>query len=85
MSFLQSLILGIIQGITEFLPISSSAHLVLVPYILNWSIPESQIFPFDVLVQLGTLAAVIIYFWKDLWRILKAFVLGIIQRKPFER
>ncbi len=84
MSFLQSLILGIIQGLTEFLPISSSAHLVLVPYILNWSIPESQIFPFDVLVQLGTLAAVIIYFWKDLWRIIKAFVTGILQRKPFD-
>ncbi|HNR01729.1 MAG TPA: undecaprenyl-diphosphatase UppP [Anaerolineaceae bacterium] len=83
MSFLQSLILGIIQGLTEFLPISSSAHLVLVPFILNWSIPENQIFPFDVLVQLGTLAAVIIYFWRDLWRIIKAFVMGIIQRKPF--
>lgn len=83
MSFLQSLILGIVQGLTEFLPVSSSAHLVLVPYIFNWSIPESQIFPFDVLVQLGTLVAVIIYFWKDLWCIIKAFVIGIIQRKPF--
>lgn len=83
MSFLQSLILGIVQGLTEFLPISSSAHLVLVPYLLNWSIPASQIFPFDVLVQLGTLMAVIIYFWKDLWRIIKAFLIGIIHREPF--
>lgn len=83
MSFLQSLILGIVQGLTEFLPVSSSAHLVLVPYLLNWKIPESQIFPFDVLVQLGTLAAVIIYFRKDLWNIIRAFVKGIAQRKPF--
>lgn len=83
MSFLQSIILGIIQGITEFLPVSSSAHLVLVPHILNWSIPENQIFPFDVLVQLGTLSAVIIYFRKDLWQILKALVQGLVQRKPF--
>ena len=83
MTVLQSLILGIIQGLTEFLPISSSAHLVLVPYILNWSIPESQIFPFDVLVQLGTLAAVIAYFWRDLVTIIKAFVRGILRKKPF--
>lgn len=84
MSLLQSIILGIIQGLTEFLPISSSAHLVLVPYLLNWKIPESQIFPFDVLVQLGTLVAVIIYFWPDLWAIIKAFFRGILLRKPFE-
>lgn len=83
MSFLQSLILGIIQGLTEFLPVSSSAHLVLVPFILNWKIPESQIFPFDVLVQLGTLLAVIIYFWQDLCSILKAFFQTLFQGKPF--
>ncbi|HZU87455.1 MAG TPA: undecaprenyl-diphosphatase UppP [Anaerolineaceae bacterium] len=83
MTFLQSLLLGLIQGLTEFLPISSSAHLVLIPYLLGWVIPEEQIFPFDVLVQLGTLAAVVIYFWKDLWAILSAWVRGLIQRKPF--
>ncbi len=84
MTLLQSIILGIIQGLTEFLPISSSAHLVLVPYLFNWNLPESQIFPFDVLVQIGTLVAVIIYFWKDLITILKAFFRGLIERKPFE-
>ena len=84
MSFLQSLILGIIQGLTEFLPVSSSAHLVLVPYILDWKIPESQVFPFDVLVQIGTLLAVIIYFRKDLWSIIRGFVVALIKRKPFE-
>lgn len=83
MSFLQSLILGIIQGLTEFLPVSSSAHLVLVPYILNWKIPESQVFPFDVLVQLGTLLAVIVYFWQDICSILKAFFRALFQGKPF--
>lgn len=84
MSFLQSLILGIVQGLTEFLPVSSSAHLVLVPFLLKWNIPESQVFPFDVLVQIGTLVAVIVYFWKDLWAILKAFFTGLAKRKPFE-
>jgi undecaprenyl-diphosphatase len=70
MTFLQSIILGIIQGITEFLPISSSAHLVLVPFFFQWNLDEQVVFPFDVLVQLGTLAAVVVYFWKDIWQIL---------------
>lgn len=83
MTILQSILLGIIQGLTEFLPISSSAHLVLIPYLLNWNIPQSQVFPFDVLVQLGTLAAVILFFWKDLWLIIREFVSGILKGKPF--
>lgn len=83
MTILQAVILGIIQGLTEFLPVSSSAHLVLLPFFFNWKIPESQVFPFDVLVQVGTLMAVIVYFWADLWAILRAWVLGIIRGKPF--
>lgn len=84
MTYIQSIILGVIQGLTEFLPVSSSAHLVLIPQLLGWNIPEAQVFPFDVLVQLGTLVAVIIYFWSDLWKIIKSFVSGLINRKPFE-
>lgn len=84
MTLIQSIILGIIQGLTEFLPISSSAHLVLIPDLLGWKIPEAQVFPFGVLVQMGTIIAVILYFWSDLWKILKAFFKGLIDRKPFE-
>ena len=84
MTFIQAIILGIIQGLTEFLPISSSAHLVIAPYLLGWTIPEQQVLPFDVLVQLGTLLAVIVYFWSDLWAILKAFIQGLVKLKPFE-
>ncbi len=84
MNILQSIILGIVQGITEFLPISSSAHLVLVPYWLNWSFPKEHVFVFDVLVQGGTTLAVIIYFWRDLVSIIKAAIRGLITRKPFE-
>ena len=58
MTLLQSIILGIIQGLTEFIPISSSGHLVLVPELLGWEIPAQDAFVFDVLVQLGTLLAV---------------------------
>jgi undecaprenyl-diphosphatase len=84
MTLIQSIILGIVQGLTEFLPISSSAHLVLIPHLFGWNLPEAQVFPFDVLVQLGTLVAVIIYFWNDLWTIVKAFVRGLVLRKPFD-
>lgn len=83
MNYLQAIVLGVVQGITEFLPISSSGHLVLVPMFLNWNIPEEQIFPFDVLIQLGTLLAVIIYFRKDLWNILLGVINGVFSKKPF--
>ncbi len=84
MTILQSIILGIIQGLTEFIPISSSAHLVLAPALFGWYIPEHQIFTFDVLVQMGTLVAVIFYFWRDLTSIFQAFWNGLVNRKPFE-
>lgn len=82
MTLLQSIILGIIQGLTEFLPISSSAHLVIAPYLFGWHIPAQEGFIFDVLVQLGTLLAVIFYFRKDLYQIIRAVIEGLIRRKP---
>jgi len=63
MSLLQSVVLGIVQGLTEFLPISSSAHLRIVPAIFGWEDPGAQ---FTAIIQLGTMAAVVIYFWRDL-------------------
>ena len=83
LTLLQSILLGIIQGFTEFLPISSSGHLVIVPYIFGWHIPAQQGFVFDVLVQLGTLLAVIVYFRKDLYRIILAVINGLLRKQPF--
>jgi undecaprenyl-diphosphatase len=83
MTIWQAFILGIVQGITEFLPISSSGHLVITPYLLGWSIKQEYIFTFDVLVQMGTLIAVIIYFWKYLWKIIVSVIKGLIEKKPF--
>ena len=60
MTVLQSIFLGVIQGLTEFLPISSSGHLVIAPYLLGWHIPAADAFIFDVLVQVATLVAVIV-------------------------
>jgi undecaprenyl-diphosphatase len=72
LSLIQALVLGIIQGATEFLPISSSGHLVLTPWLLGWQIDIQQAFIFDVLVQWGTILAVIVYFRDDLWQLLLA-------------
>lgn len=83
MTLFQSILLGIVQGLTEFLPISSSAHLVIVPRLLGWNIPATEAFIFNVLVQVATLVAVIAYFWKDLITILRAVVAGLVKRDPF--
>lgn len=68
MSIIQSIILGIVQGLTEFLPVSSSAHLNLFPWFFNWGeMPES----FDIALHFGTLLAILIYFFKDWIALLK--------------
>jgi undecaprenyl-diphosphatase len=76
MDIIQAIILGIVQGLTEFLPVSSSAHLVLVPPIIGvtYSSP-AQAVAFDTLLHLGTLAAVIAYFWRDIIHI----VIGLVS------
>ena len=66
MDFLRAVVLGVVQGLTEFLPISSTAHLRIVPALFGWDDPGAA---FTAVVQLGTMAAVVIYFWSDLWRI----------------
>ena len=66
MTTLQAIILGIVQGLTEFLPISSTAHLRVIPAFFGWADPGAA---FTAVTQLGTLAAVIIFFARDLWRI----------------
>ena len=82
MTIMQAIVLGIIQGATEFIPVSSSAHLVLLPYYLGWDIPEEIAFLFDVLVQSATLVAVILYFRTDLWNIIRAVIQGLVARRP---
>ena len=84
MTLIQSIILGVIQGASEFLPISSSGHLVLAPYLFGWNISIEEAFIFDVLVQVATLTAVLLYYWKDLISIARAVLQGLIDRKPFQ-
>lgn len=83
MTLVQAFVLGIVQGLTEFIPVSSSGHLVLVPHLLGWEFPENQVFIFDVLVQWGTLFAVFAYYWRDLTNIAKDFCKTLVAGKPF--
>jgi undecaprenyl-diphosphatase len=83
MNLIQALILGVVQGATEFIPISSSGHLVLVPWLLGWDFEPKAAFVFDVLVQWGTIVAVIAYFRRDLFSLAKAWVLGLWRRDLF--
>ena len=81
MSLLEAIVLGIVQGLTEFLPISSTAHLRIVPALVGWQDPGA---PFSAIVQIGTLAAVLAYFYRDIINISKAFITGLRTGKPFE-
>jgi undecaprenyl-diphosphatase len=84
MSIFQALVLGIVQGLTEYIPVSSTANLILIPWLLGWNFsPETKVV-FDILVQWGTLVGVIIYFWHDIVQILRAVFSGLAQRRPFE-
>jgi len=74
MTILQSLILGIVQGITEFLPISSSGHLVIFEHWFGLQV--EQLRSFDVVVHVGTLVAILIYFWKDIWNVIQDVLRG---------
>jgi undecaprenyl-diphosphatase len=78
MSAFEALVLGLVQGLTEFLPISSSGHLRIVPALLGWDDPGAA---FTAVIQLGTMAAVLIYFRRDLWRIARAWLREL--RVPF--
>ncbi|MGB9593677.1 MAG: undecaprenyl-diphosphatase UppP [Anaerolineae bacterium] len=78
MDSLQAVILGLVQGLTEFLPVSSSAHLVLVPWALGWGEPGLL---FDTVLHWGTLVAVVVYFWDDLWTLVRAWVRSVAARK----
>ena len=80
MTTARAIVLGILQGLGEFLPISSSGHLIVVPWLMGW--PDSGL-AFDVALHLGTLAAVAFAFWRDWVRLIGAGLRGIAAGKPF--
>ena len=78
MTIIKSIILGIVQGIGEFLPISSSAHLILVPYLFGW---EEHSMAFDVALHFGTLLAVLVVFFREWWDLFMGAVKKITKKK----
>jgi len=80
MSLLEAIVLGLVQGLTEFLPISSTAHLRIAPELFGWKDPGAA---YSAVIQLGTVAAVLIYFRKDIVALVAAFFRGLARREPF--
>jgi undecaprenyl-diphosphatase len=78
---LRAMFLGILQGVTEFVPISSSGHLIIVPWLFGWDDPALVSLSFDVALHLGTLVAVLVFFAADWARLLRAGVRSIAERK----
>lgn len=76
MDLLRAVVLGVVQGLTEFLPISSSAHLAIVPKLLGWEDPGAA---YTAVVQIGTELAVVLYFWRDIWTIGSGWVRGVFS------
>lgn len=83
MNLVQCIILGIVQGIGEFLPISSSAHLILIPYLFNFNLglSSSSKLAFDVALHVGTLISVLVIFWKDWLRLFSAACKKVFKKK----
>ena len=80
MGWFEAIVLGVVQGLTEFLPISSSAHILIISQLLGWQDPGAA---FTAVTQIGTEAAVIVYFWRDIGRIIRAW--GASIRHPDRR
>ena len=78
---IQALLLGILQGLTEFLPVSSSAHLILLPWFLRWNNPLVDSLTFDVALHAGTLLAILWYFWRDWVELFGGFCRVLARRK----
>lgn len=82
MTIFQAIVLGLVQGITEFAPVSSSGHLILVPWLFGWTIVQDPALnkTFDVALHMGTLLGALIYFWSDVVRYVKAWFTSIRRR-----
>jgi undecaprenyl-diphosphatase len=79
MNYLDAVILGIVEGLTEFLPVSSTGHLTIVEKILGLNPTHKDVTGFTAVIQMGAIVAVIVYFWGDIWRIASAWCKGLVK------
>ena len=81
MEWWQAIILGIIEGITEFLPVSSTGHLTITQKLFGMQLDDPSLTAFTVIIQIGAIVAAIVYFWSDIWRVLTAWWKGLWSSK----
>src|SRR5687768_15666160 len=79
-TLIQALVMGLVQGLTEFLPVSSSGHLVLVPALFGWDDPFINSLEFSVMIHVGTLVALLVYFRRDWLRLVPAGLAAVRDR-----
>lgn len=79
MTLIAAILLGIVEGLTEFLPVSSSGHLTILSRLLGYDISDPGVTAFTAVIQVGAIIAVIIYFWSDISRLLVAWVRGLFD------
>jgi undecaprenyl-diphosphatase len=79
MNYLDAIVLGIVEGLTEFLPVSSTGHLTIAEKILGLEVDDPAVTGFTAVIQMGAIAAVVLYFLRDIWDIVRAWVLGLVK------
>ena len=77
MGWLQAIVLGVVEGLTEFLPVSSTGHLTIVEELMDLKVDSDGVTAFTAIIQVGAIIAVIVYFWRDIVRLVVAFVRGL--------
>lgn len=89
MSWWEALILGIVEGVTEYLPVSSTGHLTITEYLLGKNIADVGMVAFTAVIQIGAILAAVIYFWRDIWKIATTWLAGLFRkdkrRDPYYR
>jgi undecaprenyl-diphosphatase len=79
MDYFQAAVLGVVEGLTEFLPVSSTGHLTIAEKLLGLQVDDPAVTAYTAVIQMGAILAVVVYFWTDIWRIAKAWVGGLFK------
>ncbi len=79
MDYIQAVVLGVVEGLTEFLPVSSTGHLTIAEKLLGLDVADTSVTAYTAVIQMGAILAVVVYFWTDIWRIATAWVQGLFK------
>jgi undecaprenyl-diphosphatase len=79
MDYIQAVVLGVVEGLTEFLPVSSTGHLTIAEKLLGLDVADTSVTAYTAVIQMGAILAVVVYFWTDIWRIATAWVQGLLK------